>query len=511
MAIKKYTATADNTISNAWQANLTRRATGSNMGAADVLETYSVFERAYTSSAENKQVELSRILIKFPVDNISAERTSGVLPASGNVNFFLRLYNAETSKTVPTNYTLTIRPVSQSWQEGTGLDLENYLDYTVGNTGSDWIQRARSDAGPALNWTTAGGDYLTASNADQKFETGLEDLEVDVTVLMEQWIGGVYPNYGFGISLTASQEITASYNLSGAANSSYTKRFFSRGTQYFFKRPVIEARWDSTTKDDRGQFQYSSSLSTANGNLNTLYLYNYNRGNLSNIPSVGTGLLRVSLYSGSVKNTKPSGSQLTLVQDDTYVTADSSVYATAGYVSTGIYSCSLAITASSSPPTRIFDVWYSGSDQYFTGSFKPSKVEASQISSRPTHYLNITNLKQSYRSDENARFNLYVREKNWSPTIYTKASAITETKTIESASYRVYRQIDALEAVPYGTGSSLHTVLSHDISGNYFDFDMALLEPGYEYSFKFAFYDSGLSDWTEQNETFRFRVESYEY
>ena len=38
MAIKRYTATADNTISNAWQANLTRRATGSNMGAADVLE-----------------------------------------------------------------------------------------------------------------------------------------------------------------------------------------------------------------------------------------------------------------------------------------------------------------------------------------------------------------------------------------------------------------------------------------------------------------------------------------
>ena len=58
MAIKRYTATADNTISNAWQSILTRRATGSNMGAADVLETYSVYERAYTSSAENKQVEL---------------------------------------------------------------------------------------------------------------------------------------------------------------------------------------------------------------------------------------------------------------------------------------------------------------------------------------------------------------------------------------------------------------------------------------------------------------------
>lgn len=39
MAIKRYTATADNTISNAWQSNLTKRATGSNMGAADVLKS----------------------------------------------------------------------------------------------------------------------------------------------------------------------------------------------------------------------------------------------------------------------------------------------------------------------------------------------------------------------------------------------------------------------------------------------------------------------------------------
>lgn len=75
--------------------------------------------------------------------SISSDRTAGNIPASGSVNFYLKLYNAETSKTVPKNYTLTVRPVSQSWQEGSGLDLENYLDYTVGNTGSNWIQRQK--------------------------------------------------------------------------------------------------------------------------------------------------------------------------------------------------------------------------------------------------------------------------------------------------------------------------------------------------------------------------------
>ena len=125
--------------------------------------------------------------------------------------------------------------------------------------------------------------------------------------------------------------------------------------------------------------------------------------------------------------------------------------------------------------------------------------------------LNITNLLPKYRSDQTARFNLYIREKNWNPNIHTVAKASPPTTTIESASYRIYRTLDGLEAIPHGTGSDLQTILSHDVSGNYFDFDMSLLEPGYEYAFRFAFYDSALNSWQEQRETFKFRVEEYEY
>ena len=85
------------------------------------------------------------------------------------------------------------------------------------------------------------------------------------------------------------------------------------------------------------------------------------------------------------------------------------------------------------------------------------------------------------------------------------------TTTIESASYRVYRTLDGLETIPYGTGSDLHTLLSYDVSGNYFDFDMSSLQPGYEYAFKFSLYESPINSWSEQPETFTFRVEEYEY
>ncbi len=520
MAIKRYRAEADNTIVNAFRPGLEFRGTGSNTGEADVLEVFSIYGRETSVGVgrTSGSQELARVLVQFPVTDISSDRTAGTVPESGSVSFYLRMFNAETSNSVPRDFKITANPISQSWQEGTGLDLEEFSDLTYENEGSNWMSASNT-----TGWTDAdgavlvGGSYITSSANflyEQTFTTGLEDLEIDITPMVESWIDGTINNYGILVKLSSSYEgyysgsdglnnVSVIHNPDGATKSYYTKRFFARGTEYFFKRPVIEARWNDSTKDDRGNFYYSSSLASAEDNLNTLYLYNYVRGALANIPVIGTGDILVSLYSGSTDNSEPSGSKLVLY--------DSNVNITGGYVSTGIYSCSIAITAASTPIETLYDVWHSGGVEYFTGSFEPVVLSAAQTVSKPTYYLNITNLESKYRSDQTARFNLYVREKNWNPNIYTVAKTKAPTKTIESASYRVYRTLDGFEAIPHGTGSDLHTVLSHDVSGNYFDFDMNLLEPGYEYAFKFAFYDPSLSSWTEQRETFKFRVEEYEY
>ena len=108
MAIRRYKATADNTITTGYQENLSTRGTGSNMGQADVSEVYSIYGRQSTSSAE-----LSRILTQFDIDSISSDRTAGIVPANGSVSFYLRLYNAETSKTVPRNFDLVVSAVSR--------------------------------------------------------------------------------------------------------------------------------------------------------------------------------------------------------------------------------------------------------------------------------------------------------------------------------------------------------------------------------------------------------------
>ena len=47
--------------------------------------------------------------------------------------------------------------------------------------------------------------------------------------------------------------------------------------------------------------------------------------------------------------------------------------------------------------------------------------------------------------------------------------------------------------------------MSYDLSGSYFDLDMAMLEAGYAYGVKLAYYINGA--YHEQPEVFKFRVE----
>ena len=100
-----------------------------------------------------------------------------------------------------------------------------------------------------------------------------------------------------------------------------------------------------------------------------------------------------------------------------------------------------------------------------------------------------------------------MRQKDWNPTIYTKATTEAQTFIIDSGSYKFFRVIDELDVIPYGTGSLQHTQMSYDVSGNYFDVDMRMFEPGYAYGIKLAYYDGSVGSYIEQPETFKFRVE----
>tara|TARA_R100001015_G_C4634544_1_gene201240 strand:- start:5057 stop:7252 length:2196 start_codon:yes stop_codon:yes gene_type:complete len=729
MAIKKYYADKDNTITNAFKSNLTTRGTGSNMGLSDILETFSIYGQASSGSTE-----LERILIQFPVSEISQDRSQGSIPDSGNVQFYLNMYNCVHSQTTPKNLKLAVLPISGSWEEGTGLDMDNYSDTTGQNVGSNWINAGKDD-----KWVLEGGDYYSSPVFSQEFPNGSENLKVNITSLVEEWIAGTKPNHGVGVHLTSSQEayytsynpresvefdqqaflsgsaqnmqltgpstvsiwvypdtigsryllfwqnkdadtfgrtlrtrsdgtiayqrsytsqstyfstetisagqwshllitdagnnstpslyinnalanwdtaspgtgttptttydmfsiggsrtgdaanwlgeiddvahfnkvLTASevaeiynggcpapiketsvyenllnwwvhgddprdeiklgtppteasifdragtlnlfatgsgnmtivtgacsgqdgtipinsneiINTSGATETYYTKKFFGRGSEFFFKRPTIEAVWDSSIKDDRGNFYASSSLLPAEENTRTIYLYNAINGRLRNIPEIGTGEIYVKVYTSA-----SAGSLLT----PTAITG--------GYVSTGIYSASFDLDTTEE---TIHDRWFNNglSTCYHTGTIEVKSHLASNNSPYPNYVTNLTNLKSTYYTYETNRFKFYVRQKDWSPTIYTVATKKTDTLIIESGSYQIHRLTDDLVVIPYDTGSTKGTEMSFDVSGNYFDLKMDLLESGYSYGIKVSYYDETVDSYIEQPYMWKFRVE----
>lgn len=480
MAIKRYTANADNTITNAFDASLSTRGTGSNMGASDILEVFTIYGQ--TSGASGYTREESRILINFPVSTITSDRSSGYVPASGSVKFYLKMYNAEHTSTTPTEFSLWANPVSgANWTEGFGLDMDEYSDLGVSN----WVS-----ASSAVGWQNQGGDSYTniIYRSSQYFENGTEDLEMDITKQVEDWITGSYDAYGLLIKLSVTQ--------SNENRSYYTKKFFGRTSEFELWRPHIEARWDSQIADDRGNFYISSSLLSTE-NVNTVYLYNYRNGKATNIPSIGTGSIYVKVYEtlGGTALTMPIAGG---------VSAGNTSVVTGGWVSTGVYSASFAYTGSAS---TIYDVWQSGSTLFHTGTIYPITYDASNNTDIPNYVLNITNKQLKYYKNDKPRFRLFVRERDWSPTNYTVASAEIEPTIIEKAYYRLFRVQDNFEVVPYGTGSTQHTLLSFDVDGNYFDFDMSILEKGYMYGFKFAFDLQQNGQIEEQPYVFKFRVE----
>jgi hypothetical protein len=601
--IKRYKPTKDNTITNAFGESLTVRGEDANMGLSDILEVFSIYGQV--SSSSGFSTEESRILIEFDVDEIQADINSGVVDSGAK--FFLRLFNAEHGKTLPRNYNLEVRSVSGSWQEGLGLDMENYSDLTYGY-GSSWVsansnfQKATatltltngpaivltaSEAGTQMNsrgfqidvlanggtdytvefteiligdkttalasikapfaqaaftsaefvemintgevsgktiiltdplglrtlqvasggggfsllnngngdlvfdgfdggsgtWSVEGGDFYGSPISSGSFEIGTEDLEIDVTDHVTEWLAD-RPNHGLAIKLPST--------LSSQTRSFYTKMFFARGSQHFHKRPVLEARWNSQIKDQRVSFFASSSLAPADDNLNTLYLYNYHRGALTDIPAIGQGEIYVGLYD-------------TIGGDALEQCVDTP--ATGGWVSTGIYTASVCLETTGS---EVYDVWHSGSVQYHTGTIEVQQPEALTTPPLSDLVISCTNDQGAYRNNQTSRFYFFIREKDWSPNIYVASPPRPKTKVYDNLMFKISKVITDEVIFDYDT-TNLSTTLSYDSNGNYFDLDISMLEPNYVYEIELALFNVMTKSYQVLPFKHRFRVVNNEY
>ena len=161
MSIKKYIAIADTTITNAFKVDLVNRGTGSNMGQADSLEIFNIYGQASSTSSEE-----ARIIMKFPIrgtSEVSSSRTikmdrdANLIPASGSVKFYLNMYNVRHHSTVPSNYKLVVRPLIKNWEEGLGIDMDEYGD----NGAASWLTASTTPVAEITKVTFGSNDKTT--------------------------------------------------------------------------------------------------------------------------------------------------------------------------------------------------------------------------------------------------------------------------------------------------------------------------------------------------------------
>jgi hypothetical protein len=306
--------------------------------------------------------------------------------------------------------------------------------------------------------------------------------------------GRGHPNHGLVIKLSDSAE-------SGEEKASYyTKRFFARGTEYFFKRPCIEARSENIVSDDRyHQIYKSSSLLPAEENLNKIYLYNIYQGEYVDIPDTGS-LIQVHFTTASFP--------------DEHISMDQGSVLTASHETKGVYSVQFSYSGSIN---KVYDFW---SIKNLNGSQGPHLSPTSSGPSiafkeyKPQHLLDnpskyifkIVNLKSRYSSEEKTTLRVHTNKEDRDPNSYSKYTGNIKSDPVVDAFFKIIRVSDNLEVIPYTTGSSpQYSRMSYDVSGSFFDLDISILEPNYLYEISFLRKDG--KNYIEQKERFKFRVE----
>lgn len=418
--------------------------TGSNFGGSETLD---LFKKAGTSGAIGVagSASLARVLMQFDFSEISSMTASGKAPATGTL-YTLKLKHATTRETLPSSYDVGIVAVSTSWDEGRGLDVDDYNDLGYAN----W-DRAKSN----VFWTSIGGDFVTTSSSSFHFDTGYEDLTVGMSSLVNSWLTGGLQNNGFMIKLTGSIELDSEYN------DYYIKRFYGRTSNFKDRRPYVEASWDDHVADDRGAMVW--------GATGSLFMYNKVGGQLADV-SMGANAPIVRIADAS-------GTLLTL---------------TGSHVGkTGIYSASFALPTGSYSGSVFYDRWGSGSFAFMTGTFMLSVDGAVQTNSPSQYVGRVKNLRDEYDVTEQPRMNIAFRTRDYNPTVVLTASMSPPYKIVKKSYYAIENDSTRERVIPFGTGSDNVTRLSYDKNGNFFDFYMSTLHPGNVYRIIFLIDEDG--------------------
>ena len=198
----------------------------------------------------------SRILVKFPITQLSQSLvdTYGSIPIG--INYRMRLFTVEANE-VPTEYSLEAFPISESFTRGTG----KFHDFPVDeDSGTSWKYRNGKLGGTEWATSSFAADAVTGSMIGQSVSGGgtwhhqygssqtfgeVTDIDIDVTTAVSRFLSGHLPNHGFILKRTGSLGIGNETNQEQNNTVYGSLKFFSRESATIYQ-PRLDAFWDDT-------------------------------------------------------------------------------------------------------------------------------------------------------------------------------------------------------------------------------------------------------------------------
>ncbi len=475
-----------------------QRSLTANVGNAGSLDLFKIYGNSFSASLP--QIELSRILVQFDLSEIRSDVQNGKIDL-GNPSFncTLNLFDVYYGQPTPTNFTINVYPLSQAFDEGLGKDIIFFQDSDTTN-----FLTASYNNGSPCNWFLSGANAigsLGSSNIDiisdgnlgsgntalvssQSFPKGIENLSVDITTVISATIAGIIPDHGFRISFSQAIE--------NDQRTYFVKRFGSTQAVDPYVHPKLTFRYDDSIVSNENNLTFDF--------VGSLFLYNYVRGNLTNIVS-GTSLTPITgANCMMLRLTTPVSTSNGFVSYETYVTASQHKIGST-YVA-GVYSASVLLpsaipqfsTKLKQSGSIVFDqIWTSFDNltSYFSGSIEVFPQESSTGPICPKrYYLNVTNVASEYLNTDTPRMKVFIFDYSQPTITFVKTPFETPSIVVEKAYYSIRDVISNVIVIPFDTtyGS---TKLSADSQTMYFDLWVSSLIPGRAYTVDILLIEGG--------------------
>lgn len=271
-----------------------------NTIASGVYQSYNSSQNAVadlwygggTETVGERSASISRHLMYFDLDGLRDKLTKAEINSAMTVTYKLRMKNAIPSdktldkeqefkkiqRSIASSFDMIAFPIDIPWDEGRGYDLirERYLVNNLANARlsgvSNWVSASTMSA-----WTEPGiFDNPTASTsnyATQHFQMGSEDMNMDVTHIVNDWLSGGSENNGIAVAFRRDYELIS-------ADTRWVSSFFTNNTNFAYK-PFLEVIFDEQViMDDR--------TNVTNNRMSRLFLYTFSGNSAENIYSSST-------------------------------------------------------------------------------------------------------------------------------------------------------------------------------------------------------------------------------